>query len=679
MGVLQALATVNAQHVDWPAYLGGLDSSQYSALDQIDRTNVAKLEVAWTYAVDEDAGQIQGNPIVIDGVLFGTSPRLKLFAVNAATGEERWVFDPYEEGRGAGVSRGVAYWRGEGGARILYSAGNDMYAIDAATGQPIPSFGESGKVDLREGLGREPSKIYLNMTTPGVVHRDVYIVGMRTSEALPSAPGFIRAYDIRSGNIAWTFRTIPAPGEFGYDTWPEGHWDRAGGANCWGGMSLDAARGIVYVPTGSAAYDFYGADRHGENLFANTLLALNANTGERLWHFQMVRHDLWDRDLPAPPNLVTLTIDGKRVDAVAQITKSAHVFVFDRVTGEPIFPIEERRVRASDLPGESAWTTQPLPSKPPPFTRQSFTEDDVTDISPESHAYVLNKLKRLRSGEQFIPPSREGSVVYPGFDGGGEWGGAAVDPATGIMYVNGSEMAWILQMVEMARDRAARDGQMVYAQHCLYCHGVDMRGDPLGVYPPLERLATRMAKPAARAAIGDDTLHGDAYLNLNERDVERVLSYIYERAENDDGTAPDFRNTGYIRFVDQHGYPAVKPPWGTLNAIDLNRGELLWKVRLGNTPELEAKGVPQTGTENYGGPVVTAGGLVFIAATKDARFRAFDTRDGRMLWETQLPAAGFATPATYAVGGKQYVVVAAGGGKIEATAGNSYVAYALRE
>lgn len=680
-----------AQDADWPVYLGDAHSSHYSALTQIDRGNVTRLVPAWEYASEGGVGkgQMQCNPLILDGILYGVSPMMKVFALRADTGRELWAFTP-EKPRAA-VCRGLAWWQGGEKKRLFAALGSALYALDAIDGRPDGGFGNGGMVDLRENLGREGESAFAMATSPGVVYRDLIIMGTRVSEALPAAPGHIRAYDVRTGALRWTFHTIPQPGEFGYETWPEGAHERAGGANCWAGMSLDRERGMVYVPTGSAAFDFYGADRHGQNLFANCLLALDAATGERKWHYQLVHHDLWDRDLPAPPNLLTVTHDGTRIDAVAQITKSAHVFLFNRETGEPLFAIEERPAPQSTLEGEAAWPTQPAPVLPPQFSRGSFDQKDITRRTPEAQEYVRKRWDAIRRGKPFLPPSREGTLIFPGFDGGGEWGGAAVDPK-GVLYVNASEMPWILTMVNIAQaggDAKTQQGLMIYAQQCLFCHGPDREGNPYSMFPGLKDLAQRLPREQAEIITRDGKGFMPAFAHLGERNLSTVLDYIYgaDTPANAPETPaaeapplpPDYRHTGYDRFVDQEGYPAITPPWGTLNAIDMNTGTILWKSVLGDTPELREKGMEQTGTENYGGPVVTAGGLVFAGATKDAMFHAFDKDTGALLWETKLPFAGYATPATYMVNGKQFIVIAAAGGKIGSPEGDRYAAFALKQ
>jgi quinoprotein glucose dehydrogenase len=677
---------------EWTNHGGDPGHRQFSPLTQITRDNVHQLQVAWTYssgdAREDNRSQIQCNPVVVHGVLYATSAQLKVFALEAATGRELWVFDPFAAGaeeHSLGVNRGVAYWEEGDERRILVTAGERLYALDARTGRPIPTFGTNGSVNIKEGLGRDVDHLYVLSNTPGAIYKDLLILGTRVSEGPgPSAPGHVRAYDVRTGAIRWRFNTIPYPGEFGYETWPPDAWTRVGGTNPWSGISVDRERGLVFLPIGSAAFDFWGGNRHGENLFANTVLVLEADTGERAWHYQIVRHDLWDRDPPAAPVLVRVTRDGREIDAVAQVAKSGHVWVFNRDTGEPLFPIEERKVPPSDLKGEQAWPTQPLPLAPPPFARQHLTEDLLTDISPESRAAVLETFKKVRSGDQFTPPSTQGTVIFPGFDGGGEWGGSSWDQATGRLYVNSNEMPWILTMVELKRGPEVTTGERLYQVNCAVCHGADRRGDPQKVFPPIADVAERLKRPEVDAIIEHGRGVMPSFGTLTRPQREAIVGYLFgdqathgtENAEEPDPTVL-YSHTGYNRFLDPEGYPAVKPPWGTLNAINLNTGTIDWTVTLGELPELTARGIPPTGTENYGGPVATAGGVIFIGATRDEKFRAFDKDTGTLLWETSLPAGGYATPAVYSVNGKQFVVIAAGGGKMGTKSGDTYVAFAL--
>ena len=681
-------ASPKTDSVDWRVTGGDPGNTRYSALNQIDTTNVAQLRVAWVYHTGDlppdGHGEIQATPIVVDGVLYTTTPALAVVALRAENGTLIWRFDPrttHDARRTdfSHVNRGVVYWAGGNERRILFTAGRRLYALDARSGRPIRSFGDSGSVDLSAGLSREIADAYLVATSPGAIYKDLLIQGTRVGEEEGSAPGDVRAYDVHTGAIRWTFHTIPHPGEFGYDTWPSGGaWQSAGGANSWAGISVDTARGIVYVPTGSATPDFYGGARTGANLFANALLALDAATGRRMWHFQTVHHDLWDRDLPAAPSFVTVTRGGARVDAVAQIAKSGFVFLFDRQSGKPLFDIVERAVPASDLRGERAWPTQPFPVKPAPFARQTVGAADVTE--------QRQRFRTLRNAF-FAPPSREGSIVLPGFDGGGEWGGAAVDPETATLYVNASDVPWIAAMRESAvsspNSGAPRDGAAVYATVCAACHGPDRRGK--GRAPSLVALSTRLSLRDVRQILE----HGRGFMPslaaLSVVQKAAVIAYLgYAIAPADTAgwtsqpatTAP-YEFAGYERWRDTSGYPAIKPPWGTLSAIDLNSGEYRWRIPLGEFAALTARGVPVTGTEQYGGPIVTGGGLVFIAATQDAKFRAFDKRTGRQLWEAPLPAPGYATPSTFAVGGKQFIVIAAGGGKLGSKSSDTYVAYAL--
>ncbi len=661
---------------------------------------MTRLQVAWTYHAGDgradNRSEIQCNPLIIDGVLYGTTPALKLVALDAVTGHELWRFNPFTgdaANLAAGVNRGVVYWADGNDRRILFVANHYLHEIDAIHRETDSlHLANPGRVDIQKGLGHDGEGLFVVGTSPGVVYHDLLIIAMRVSEGPgPTAPGHIRAFDIRTGKMAWIFHTIPQPGEPGYETWPPDAWKYMGAANCWTGMTLDEKRGLVFVPTGSAAFDFWGGNRIGQDLYANCLLALDAATGRLVWHYQFVHHDLWDRDLPAPPNLLTLRRNGKTVDAVAQITKSAHIFVFNRETGEPLFPIVERGVPASDLQGESAWPTQRLPAKPAPFGRQLFTADEITDISPESHQAVLDRFVKLRPHLQFMPPSREGTIIFPGFDGGGEWGGAAVDPAKGVMYVNASEMPWIITMAESRRrnDAGAGDGERIYGQICAVCHGPNRSGDPARAFPPLKNIGQKMKSADIVNLLGTGKGRMPAFAFLSAAQKEAVAGLLLgekppERAANAaDSAATDalgrepYTHTGYNRWLDPQGYPAVKPPWGTLNAIDLNTGEYVWRTTLGEFPELKAKGIPPTGTENYGGPVVTAGGLIFIAASRDEMLHAFDQKSGKLLWQSKLPAGGYATPATYMLNGRQYVVIACGGGKMGTKSGDAYVAFAL--
>ena len=664
---------------------GGPGNIRYSPLAQIDRTNVARLRVAWTFDTGDvhPGSEMQCQPVVGDGVLYASTPTARVVALDAATGRLIWSFDPQPGRRATRVRhRGVTLW-GEGRARRVFStAGHYLYALDAGTGKPVPGFGREGRVDLREGLGRDPAAVSISVSTPGAVYRDLLILGSTVSEDLPSAPGDIRAFDALTGRIRWTFHTIPHPGEFGYETWPKDAWLHSGGANNWAGMTVDAARGLVFVPTGSAAFDFYGADRAGDDLFANCLVALRAGTGERVWHFQAVHHDVWDRDFPSPPALVTVQRDGRAVDAVAQTAKSGHVFVFERTTGKPLFPIRERPVTGPGVEGEALARTQPLPLAPPPFARQAFAPEMATTRTPEAHRAVLERLRTLHNAGQFVPPSLEGTVIFPGFDGGAEWGGAAFDPTSGLLYVNANEMAWVLRLVP--RPAAAGGGKALYLRHCANCHGATLKGSP-PEFPALTGVGSRYKEEQIAALVRQGTGRMPGFAQLGSAAVRAIAGYVaagrditVAGAAREGLPALKYTHDGYHKFLDPDGYPAVKPPWGTLNAIDLNRGVIAWSIPLGEYPELAAKGMRNTGTENYGGPLVTAGGLVFIAATNhDRKFRAFDKATGKLLWETTLPAAGNATPATYEVNGRQFVVIAAGGGKSGAPSGGTYVAFTL--
>jgi glucose dehydrogenase/mono/diheme cytochrome c family protein len=765
---------------DWPVYGGQSADDHYSSLTQINRENVSRLKIAWTYDTGEKNG-LQTSPLIVGRVLYGLTPTQKVIALDAATGKLLWKFDSGVEG--TQPDRGLSWWTDGSESRLFAGVMNFLYALDPATGKPIPSFGENGRIDLRKGLRGDYEQQSVVLTTPGMIYKDLIIVGGRNPETHPAPPGDVRAFDVHTGAVRWVFHTIPHPGEFGYDTWPKDAWKTAGAANNWTGMALDAKRGIVYVPTGSAVSDFYGADRVGNDLFADTLLALDAETGKRIWHFQDVHHDTWDRDFPSPPSLLTVMHDGKPVDAVAQTTKQGYLYLFDRVTGKPLFPIVEEPVPASTVPGEVSSPTQPKPVAPEPYGRQRLTEDMLTTRTPEAHQFALDKFRTFRSDGQFVPFSVDKqTIVFPGFDGGAEWGGSAVDTATGVIYVNENEMAWtggltankgggspgemvydylcvschgdhregsppafpsligvdkrlsdeqIAQTVRQGKGRmpsfpmlndammqnlvqylktsesdassdkqemaathaspeAASDtspGAKSYAAHCAMCHGDQRQGHP-PTFPSLLGVTERMTQAQIEERIQDGKGSMPPFPSLQGEELSALLRYLAKpaagasaaaKAAGDAGDEPKYRFTGYRKFLDPDGYPAIAPPWGTLNAIDLNTGKYLWKIPLGEYPQLAAQGMKDTGSENYGGPIVTAGGVLFIGATVyDRKVRAFDSHTGKLLWEMTLPYAAVATPATYMVDGKQYIVIAIGGGRdSRSPSGGEYVAFAL--
>ena len=689
LGCAAGLSSRDPENRDWPITGGDAGNSRFSPLTAINRENVGRLAVAWVYHTGDggtNPQQIQATPIVAHGLLYSTTGAGRAFALRAESGVEVWKFDP-PGGNDGSANRGVVYWESGAERRIFYVAGAHLFALDAFTGVPITSFGTGGSIDLGKGLGRDSLRQSVVATSPGVIYKDLLIQGSRVGEGDGSAPGHVRAFDVRTGALRWMFHTIPQPGEFGYDTWPADAWKSVGGANSWAGMSIDMTRGIVYVPTGSATPDFYGGNRIGANLFANSLLALDAATGKRIWHYQVVHHDVLDRDLPAAPNLLTVMRDGRPVDAVAQITKSGFVFVFDRTTGVPLFPVEERPVPQSDIPGEQTWPTQPFPTLPAPFARQGMTLSDLPDFTPESRAAAVARFNTLRSDGQYAPPSVRGTIVFPGFDGGGEWGGAAVDRETGVIYVNGNQVPNIAALAPIVSPTVT-SGSAIYRATCASCHGANRQGDGVRT-PSLANIGAKLTSTQIRDILdhGRNFMPSFASLSVVQRDA--VTAYLLNQASAsaESVTAADaprtpgdrapFRFVGYERWRDSSGLPNVKPPWGTLNAIDLNTGRYLWTIPLGDLPELKAKGITGTGAEGYGGPIVTAGGVVFIGATQDERMRALDKRTGAILWEAPLPAAGYATPSTYMVGGRQYVVIAAAGGKLGTKSSDTYVAFAL--
>ena len=441
--------------------------------------------------------ELQVNPIVVDGVLFGRNPLYNVFALDAATGEELWRYDTRIEHVGLSNMRGLTYWRGEDAkgrveARILFTTGHYLQALDAGTGKPVKTFGENGRVDLRAGLGRDIDKISINAPSPGVIYGDLIIMGSAVTETAGAAPGDIRAYDVRTGDIAWTFHTIPHPGEVGHDTWPRDAWRTAGGANAWAGLSIDHERGVVYVPTGSPTPDFDGSARHGDNLFGNSIIALDAASGKRLWHYQTVRHDLWDRDLSSAPTLVTVTRDGEARDLLAQASKQGVLYLLDRDTGEPVFPIEDVPVPASTIPGEQAARTQPRVTLPEPFSRQTFSESDLSDINPETHAYVKQQFEQARDFAYMQPLGLDKIVLFPGFYGGANWGGGAFDPETNLYYINAMDAPHLvhLEAVEVEKGSSAGLGQLLFRQQCSGCHGLDLQGF-YPYAPPLKGIEQR--------------------------------------------------------------------------------------------------------------------------------------------------------------------------------------------
>ena len=581
-------------NVDWANVGEDKGGMRYSTLTQINRKSVKDLNVAWVYHTrdaDKAGTTIECTPIIIDGVMYITTVKLKIVALNAATGKPIWEYDPQSKG----VNRGLGYWSDgiSGGERRIIAALGDgkLISLDAGTGKPDPDFGYEGTVNIREGFESDPYKQYGSTSAPAIFE-NLVIVPIIVPESQPGGPGDIRAFDVHTGKQVWQFHTAPWTGEFGNDTWAPGSWKGRTGVNAWSGYTVDTKNGIVFAGLGSASSDFYGADRIGADLFANCTLALEARTGKRIWHFQTVHHDLWDHDLPCPPVVCTVNIKGKSVDVVAQPTKTGFIFVFDRHTGKPIFDVKEVPAPKATLSGEVAWPTQPIPVKPPPLELQNVTEDDFTDISPEANSYVRQVAKDLLYGTRYLTPSVQGTVVAPGYHGGATWSGASFDPTTNYLYVNTNNTPYVSKM-----------------------------------------------KP------------------------------------NDAG---GFDFLGYHYFSDPNGYPGVKPPWGHLTAINLNTGKFAWRSILGEFPELTAKGIPQTGTQNFGGTIVTAGGLVFIGGTMDEKFHAFDKASGKLLWEYKLDFGGYATPCTYMVNGRQYVVIAAGGGgKLGTKSGDEFVAFAL--
>jgi len=600
---------------EWPFYGGDQAGTKFSPLADINASTVARLAVAWEWTNGEKAldeygtrpGNFQTTPLMIDNLLYLSTPYNRVVALNAETGAELWTFDPkaYADGQppnGTGfVHRGVAAWRdsANGNAlRIFINSRYRLFAIDGKTGRPVDTFGIHGSIDLSDGLVWAINKKHYTNTSPPVIYKDLVILGNGVGDRLVyrnDPPGDIRAFDARTGRQAWSFHTIPQPGEVGNDTWGADSWSYTGHTNAWPPMTLDAERGLLYVPLGTPSNDFYGGRRPGANLFAESLVCLDANSGARKWHYQIIHHGLWDYDNPSPPNLVTITVDGRRIDAVVQLTKQGFAFVFDRVTGKPVWPIEERPVPASDVEGEHAWPTQPFPTRPPAFTEQGVTLDDAFDLTPELKAAAQAELKKYRIGPLFTPPSLQGTVQRPGLIGGANWGGAAFDTRAGVLYFKTTNQANV----------------------------------------------GRVGKPDRTSA------------NPRASEVDAEFTRVGD-------TNAEFMN----------GLPLLKPPFGHLVALDLNRGTIKWRVPFGDTPSLRRHpalaGVTLPavlGAAGAPGVLATAGGLVF-AGGGDVAFHAVDAASGAELWKTALPRRANATPMTYrSASGQQFVVIATGGGE----------------
>jgi glucose dehydrogenase len=585
-----------AADVSWPAYLGSPGSEQYSPLTQINKNNVKQLEVVWTYPTGA-TGNYLFNPIVVDGAMYVLARNNSIVALDAITGKERWV----HPNTGAVTQRGINYWESKDRSdrRLLYLNAGYLTAIDARTGNTIQSFGDNGRVDIRVGLDRDIEKFPpLQTNNPGRIFENLFIIPLPArGDNYEAVPADVHAYDTRTGKLAWMFHSVPHPGEAGYETWPQDFWKTGGGVHNWNELSVDEKRGIVYIPFGTARFDFYGANRHGQNLFGNSLVALDARTGKRLWHFQTVHHDLWDYDLPSAPRLLTVKHNGKTVEAVAQPTKQGFLFVFDRVTGEPLWPVEERPVPRSDVPGEAAWPTQPFPTKPPPFARQSFTEKDINPyISEAEQTQMREEFKKFRNEGLFTPPSRQGTVQMPGNSGGATWGSSAVVPNRGLMFVVSKERPAIIK---------------------LNLPGEKSRGQTLG-QPPLPG------------------------------------PLVTENGEFPRYDAP------YDFMVESNGLTSIGPPWSQITAYDLNAGTIKWQIPDGGVTALAAEGHGDTGAlAPRGGIVATASGLLFVATASDRKFRAYDQDTGRLLWEADLPAGAEGVPAMYEIDGREYIALCA--------------------
>lgn len=681
---------VKEDYLQWETYRGSKDAAQFSGLKQINRENVHLLEPAWEFHTGDSGPRtpMECNPIVIGETMYITSPQLDLIALNAADGSQLWRFSSSAYNEGAGVNRGVTYFDDGRDGRIFMSAGPYLFAVNARNGELIAGFADQGKLDLRENLGKDPAQLSIALSTPGVIYGNLLIIGSSTGEGYDASPGHIRAYDAHTGEFTWIFHTLPQEGEFGYDTWEWLEGENYGGTNNWGGMSLDEEKGWVFVATGSPTYDFYGGNRLGENLFGNCIIALDAKTGERKWHYQAVTHDLWDYDLPCAPTLVTLPINGKETKALVQPTKMGELIMLDRYTGKPLLQVEERAVPPSHVPGERAHPTQKF-NQGIRLVPQGLDSTYLTNISDEANAYAKAEFKKYRNEGMYTPPSIEGTLTMPATRGGSLWGGVSYDADNNIIYANANELAMILQLRRVADTRESEgseiSGYHTYMLNCSNCHGADRKG-MADAYPSLIGLDRRYGEPEIKRIIRGGKGVMPAFTQFDEAQLSALVEFLVsgkEPASDDLATrmaSDKYVMTGFRIFMDQEGFPASKPPWGTLNAVDLNTLSIKWKVPLGDYPALVERGITGNGTQNFGGCVATAGGLVFVGGSADEMFRAFDAETGEVLWSYKLPAGGYAVPSVYKVGGRQYVVIAAGGAnRIGTPSGDSFVAFALPE
>ena len=645
----------------WSSYHGGKDRNHYSEINEINPSNVAQLEPAWTFTTSSK-GQMQMNPIVVDSMVYIIDASLKVYALHAESGKEIWSYGANFD-HALSTSRGVSYWKSQKGEqRIFYTRNYELIALDAISGRPARGFGVDGAVDIRKALPSMDKWVISN--TPGTIFKDLIILPLRVSESEGAAKGNIIAFDTNTGAVVWTFETLPS-----FKDNPN-----IGGGNNWAGMSLDEEKELVYIPTGSASPDFYGANRAGKNEYANSIIALDANTGDYIWHFQTVHHDLWDRDLPAPPNLIQIEKEGKSIDALAQISKQGYVFLFDRANGTPIYEIEETQVPQSNIPNEISWQTQPIPSKPKAFARQidELKEAEIGIYSSRSDS--LKKLFKSMIKKTYHPPDTSTVLLFPGYDGGGEWGGAAAVPDEGLLYVNSNEMAWELRI---EKKEIANTAKGLYTRYCSSCHLDNFQGVPESGYPSLVNINERLTTEELHLLISNGKGRMPGFSQLPKAEIKAISSYIMgledgNTALNTVEPITTYIHSGYQKFLDENGLPAINPPWGQLHAIDLNTAEYKWSVPLGETP-----GIGETGTENYGGPLVTKNGLLFIAATKDGFIRAFDRHTGKVLWKYKLPYPAFASPSLYQYNNRSYLVIACGGEKLGTVAGDQIIAFAL--